>query len=148
MSRMSMNRVSAVALVIVMAAGVPVAGTAAETALERALASGARSLTAAEIAARFEGHTGTWVDASGEKTVRVYYGPDNDLHGQLVGGGWAGTGLYGVAEDGRICISWDGMDDGRLRCLDVLRVDGRITKYNADGSLNGTYEGFEAGRTF
>lgn len=147
MSRMRLNRLPAATLFVMTAAGMPVAG-AAGTALESALASGATPMTADEIAARLVDHTGTWVDAAGEKTVLVYYGPDNDLHGQLVGGDWNGTGLYGVTDDGRVCISWDGIDNGRLRCLDVLRVDGTITKYNADGSLNGTYEGFQDGQTF
>lgn len=137
-------------------AAVALAGSAAptgpaiatETAREAALADGAQELNPDQIAEQFVGRTGTWVAASGDKTVEVYYGPDNDLHGNLVGGGWTGTGLYGVSSDGRICIAWDGPDNGRLRCLDVLVVDGAVVKYNPDGSRNGHYTEFTDGKAF
>ena len=120
-------------------------GAAAESAKEKALKDGAKQLTADEIVERFIGKTGTWVSPSGEKKVRIYYGRNNDLHGKLVGGDWSGTGYYGVANDDSICISWEGGDKGRLRCLDVVIDDGVISKFNVDGSLNGSYENFEDG---
>jgi len=70
------------------------------------------------------------------------------LHGKLVGGNWSGTGYYGVANDDSICISWAGKDKGRLRCLEVLIDDGVVKKFNADGSLNGSYEKLEMGKAF
>lgn len=136
------------ALALAGALALPSTATAGDTARAAALADGAQELTPDQIADQFVGRTGTWVAASGDKTVEVYYGADNDLHGNLVGGGWTGNGLYGVASDGRICISWDGPDDGRLRCLDVLLVDGTVVKYNPDGSRNGHYTAFTDGKAF
>jgi hypothetical protein len=136
------------ALALAGAMSLPDSAVAADTAREAALAGGARALSPDQIAEQFVGRTGTWVAASGDKTVKVYYGPDNDLHSNLMGGGWTGTGLYGVTSDGRICIAWDGPDDGRLRCLDVLVVDGTVVKYNPDGSRNGHYTAFTDGKAF
>jgi hypothetical protein len=147
---MNSTRIPRLVAVLVLAGATSLAGTAHadDTARQAALADGAQALTPDQIAERFVGRTGTWVAASGDKTVEVYYGPDNDLHGNLVGGGWTGSGLYGVATDGRLCIAWDGSDDGRLRCLDVLVVDGTVVKYNPDGSRNGHYTGFTDGKAF
>ena len=57
------------------------------------------------------------------------------------------TGFYGITDTDRMCIDWDG-GGNRLRCLDVVERDGRFAKYNADGSLNGTYDGFRDGKSF
>ncbi len=124
------------------------AGTAAaeESALERALGAGASRLDAAEIAERFVGRTGTWVAASGDRTVRIFYGDDHRLVGRLVGGDWSGAGIYGVSSDDRLCVSWDGAEPDRLRCLHVLVVNGKVTKYDPTGGLNGHYERFAEGR--
>ncbi|MBB3185551.1 hypothetical protein FHR95_003141 [Halomonas fontilapidosi] len=121
---------------------------AAETEMEEALDKGARQLTSDEIAERFVGKTGTWVSASGDRKIAIHYSEDNVLTGKLLGGDWSGTGYYGVTNDDSICVSWDPTDEGRLRCLDVLVVDGVVTKFNAgDGSLNGSYQKFEDGNT-
>ena len=130
------------ALGLIAASGPALAGSA----LDKALAEGAERLSADAIAERFVGHTGTWISASGEKEIAIHYGEDNALEAEMVGGGWTGTGYYGITDTDRICVSWDGRDAGRLRCLDVLVVDGTVTKFNADGSLNGTYAGFEEGK--
>lgn len=123
-------------------------GAHAASAMATALDNGATRLAADQIAERLVGRTGTWVSASGKKKIAIYYGKDNDIHATMVGGGWTGTGYYAIADDDSVCVSWDGKDKGRLRCLDVLIVDGRVTKFNADGSLNGTYEDFETGKSF
>ncbi len=105
-------------------------------------------MTADEIAERFVGKTGTWVSASGDRKMLIHYGEDNDLRATPVGGEGSATGYYGITNTDRICVSWDGRDEGRLRCLDVLMVDGTVTKFNADGSLNGSYAAFEEGKAF
>lgn len=117
----------------------------AGTEMEEALDNGARQLTADEIAEQFVGKTGIWLSASGDRKMAIHYSEDNDLQGKQIGGDWSATGHYGIADNDSICVSWDGRDEGRLRCLDVLVVDGVVTKFNADGSLNGTYESFEDG---
>ncbi|HKK28930.1 MAG TPA: hypothetical protein VKA18_00880 [Alphaproteobacteria bacterium] len=140
-TRLIGNSVAAICLMA--AAG----ASAAASEKQKALQQGARALAANEIAEVFVGNTGTWVSASGDKTVRIHYGRENKLSGELVGGDWSGAGFYGVANDDSICISWNGIDDGRLRCFDVLVQDGVVKKYNPDGSLNGTYKGFGEGNT-
>jgi len=123
-------------------------GAQAGSAMRKALDNGATRLTADQIADRFVGRTGIWVSGSGDKKIAIYYGKKNDLSAEKVGGGWTANGYYGIANDDSICISWAGKDKGRLRCLDVLVVDGVVTKFNVDGSLNGSYEKFVNGKTF
>lgn len=132
----------------VLAMSAPALAGQAGTAMQAALDSGAERLGADRIAERFVGQTGTWISADGSKKIAIHYGEDNSLDAEMVGGDWSGTGFYGVADDDAICVSWDGADEGRLRCLDVLLVDGVVTKFNADGSLNGTYADFVEGRAF
>jgi hypothetical protein len=122
--------------------------TGTGSALEQAVADGGHHLGSGELAQQFIGKTGIWVSPAGDKKIAIYYGTNNDLHGQMVGGEWSGRGYYAVANTDKICISWNGSDKGRLRCLDVVVVGDVVTKFNADGSLNGVYEGFEKGKTF
>lgn len=131
----------------VVLAGTPLSA-AAQTAMEEALNNGAQQLTADEIAEHFIGRTGTWVSPDGDRKMRIHYGEDNALTAKQVDGEWSGSGYYGVANNDSICVSWDQVDEGRLRCLDVLLVDDVVTKFNVDGSQNGSYEKFEDGKTF
>ena len=121
---------------------------AGSSAYGHALGQGGEALSADQIEEQFVGRTGTWVSASGGKKIRIYYGDDNNLEGRQVGGDWSDTGYYGVADDGSICISWDGIDAGRLRCLKVVIDEGTVFKFNADGSRNGRYISFDDGRSF
>jgi len=131
-------------------AGLMLSATAAnaDTAMQKALDNGAQRLKSDEIASMFTGKTATFVAASGEKKFLVHYGSDNSIHGKLVGGGWNGEGFYGVANDDQICLSWDGQDKGRLRCLHVVVLDGVPHKFRADGSLMGRIVAWEDGRAF
>ncbi|RMF00650.1 MAG: hypothetical protein D6773_11130, partial [Alphaproteobacteria bacterium] len=106
-------------------------GAEAGSAMQKALDNGATRLTADQIAEQFVGRTGIWISASGDKKIAIYYGRDNDLHAQKIGGGWSAKGYYGIADTNNICISWAGKDKGRLRCFDVLIVNGVVTKYKA-----------------
>lgn len=135
------------AVAVVMAAAAPLvfAGTTDEQA---ALEAGAERLTSDQIAERFVGQTVTFVSASGDKTFLIHYGEDNNVAGRMVGGGWSDTGYYAVANDDSICLSWNGSDKGRLRCMTVLVVDGVVKKYKADGSLSGSIVAFETGKAF
>lgn len=135
-------------MALVVVAAMTTSGQAAESEMRQALNDGAKRLTSDEIAARFVGHTLTWVSADGSKKALIHYGEDNTVAGRLVGGDWTGSGFYGVANDDRICLSWDKRDKGRLRCLYVLVVDGTVRKYRADGSLSGDIVAFEEGRAF
>ena len=121
-------------------------GAAAESAKEKALSAGAKQLTSDEIAERIAGKTMTFVKASGDKKFLIYYSRDNDIAGKMVGGKWSDTGFYGIADNNTICLSWNGSDKPRLRCMHVLLVDGVVKKFKADGSLDGWIAKFEDGK--
>jgi hypothetical protein len=93
---------------------------------------GAEQLKSEEIAELIVGKTVT--ARSGEKTFYFHYSEDNVLSGQLIGGGWSAAGYYGLTDDDRVCLSM-GKDQGRLRCLTLLRLDGAVSKYNVDGKM-------------
>ena len=121
-------------------------GAAAETDKEAALAKGAKQLTADQIAERFAGKTVTFESAANDKSFLVYYGEGNEVAGRMIGGDWSDVGFYGIANDDSICLSWNGRDKPRLRCMDVLVVDGVVQKFKADGSLSGSIVKFEEGK--
>ncbi|MDR9395444.1 MAG: hypothetical protein RI571_14200 [Roseovarius sp.] len=129
-------------------AALPTVAAAGMTAMEMALEAGAKKLGSDEIAQTMVGKTVKWVAASGDKEVLIHYGDDNTIEGRLIGGDWTGTGFYGVTTDDRICLSWDGRNAGRLRCLHVLMIDGTSHKFRADGSESGALERIEDGRSF
>ena len=118
----------------------------AATPKETALLDGARALTAEEIAERYVGKTVTF--RRGDKQFLVYYGADNTVAGELIGGGWSDTGYYGITNANTICLSWASSDEGRLGCYDVLDLDGVVHKFNPDGSLAGNVLIFQDGKTF
>ena len=78
-------------------------GVAAHTAKEKAINAGAKQLTSEEIADLLVGKTVT--AKSGEKRFLFHYSDDNVLSGKLIGGGWSGTGYYGITDDDRVCLS-------------------------------------------
>ena len=136
---------SARAILIAMAiCALPLQGAHASP-LEDALSNGGVQLTADEIADTIVGKT---VGASlGEKRFLFYYSPDNVLTGQLVGGGWSDAGYYGITDDNRVCLSMT-KDNGRLRCLTLVRQEGRLRKYNSVGEATFELLNFNDGKTF
>ena len=115
---------------------------AAETARETALNAGATQLTSDEIENLIVGKTVT--AKSGEKKFLFYYSDDNVLSGKLIGGDWSDTGYYGITDDDRVCLSIT-KDKGRLRCLTLLKWDGSVKKYDANGNMTFELLGFEEG---
>ncbi|WP_425085483.1 hypothetical protein [Ruegeria profundi] len=106
-------------------------GTAfAETDLEAALNSGAERLNADQIADLLIGNTVT--ATSGEKRFRFFYDPNNVVSGELTNGGWSGAGAFAITDTDKVCVSMTA-DNGRYRCMTVLRVGDSIQKFNADG---------------
>ena len=79
----------------------------------------------------------TFEAAAGDKRFLVYYGNDNRAEGSKIGGGWSANGFYAVTDGDQICLGWKGSDLPRLRCMDVLLIDGKLHKFKADGSLSG-----------
>lgn len=108
------------------------AGSAAfaETDLEAALGNGGERLKADQIAELLIGNTVT--ARSGEKTFRFFYDPSNVVSGELMNGGWTGTGAFAITDTNQVCVSM-AADNGRYRCLTVLRVGERVQKFNAAG---------------
>jgi len=110
----------------------------AGTALQDALDAGAQRLTSDEIAERIVGKTVTFVSASdSDYRVLVYYGLNNEAASSRIGGDTKNTGFYALTDRDRVCLGWEGRDLPRLRCLDVLLIDGVMHKFKADGSLSG-----------
>jgi hypothetical protein len=118
-----------------------------ENARVKAIEAGATQLGSDEIAERFSGKTVTFARPD-EKVFLVHYGPDNAVSGSMVGGNWSDTGYWAVTNADSICLSWSQSDEGRLRCFDVLVVDGVAKKFNPDGSLAGDLENFADGKIF
>lgn len=114
------------------AAAIAFSGSAAfaETDLEAALGSGGERLKADQIAELLIGNTVT--ATSGEKTFRFFYDPSNVVSGELTTGGWKGTGAFAITDTDQVCVSM-AADNGRYRCLTVLRVGETFQKFNAAG---------------
>jgi hypothetical protein len=109
----------------------------AGTAMEEAMQAGAEKLTADEIAERLTGKTVTFVAAGNGDTYLVFYGSDNDAMSRKVGSDTVSSGLYAVTDRDQVCLGWEGRDLPRLRCVDVLLIDGVMHKFKADGTLSG-----------
>lgn len=112
-------------------------GALAGSEIEDALEAGAIRLSAEEIATRLTGKTVTFVSAKSGDRYLVYYGADNETAGRKVGAEAVLTGFHAVTDRDQICLGWQGPDLPRLRCLDVLLIDGTMHKFKADGSLSG-----------
>ena len=132
-------------------AGLAFAGIAssamAESALEKALANGAVRLTSEQIADRFFGKTVTFVASKSGDKYLLYYGPDNKIIGGKMGSPKRGSGFVAVNDRDQICLGWKGKDLPRIRCIDIVLIDGVVHKYRADGSLSGTVTQFNEGNS-
>lgn len=103
----------------------------ADTELEMALAEGAKRLTSDELAERLTGKTVTFISVKGGASSFVYYGEGNEL------GGANRAGFYAFNDRDQVCLGWEGRDLPRLRCVDVLLIDGKMHKFGPDGALRG-----------
>ena len=112
-------------------------GAHAASDLDEALEAGAKRLTSDEIAERLKGKTVTFVSAKSGAKYLVYYGPNNEAMSRKVGGESTNTGFHAMTDRDQVCLGWEGRDLPRLRCMDVLLIDGVMHKYKADGSLSG-----------
>lgn len=120
-------------------------GAMAETAKEKAIKAGATQLTSEEIADLLVGKT--VAARSGEKSFLFHYSEDNVLSGSLVDGDWSDAGYYGITDDDRVCLSMS-KDNGRLRCVTLLELDGAVRKYNASGEMTFELLEFQDGKIF
>lgn len=124
-----------------MLAGLAMTGLAtvaqADSDLENALKAGAKRLTADEIAERLTGKTVTFAPAKSTARILVYYGTGNQTAVRKIGTSGVTAGFHAVTDRNQMCLGLEGKDLPRLRCWDVLLIDGVITKFKADGSLYG-----------
>lgn len=104
---------------------------------EKAMADGAKKLTGEEIAERIKGKTLTFVAASTGDKYLVYYGEMNEIAGRKVGASGTNTGFHAITDRDQVCLGWEGRDLPKLRCVDVVLIDGVMHKFKADGTLSG-----------
>lgn len=130
------------------AVGLSLASAGTETDHSAALKAGAEKLSTEQIVATFVGKTGHYQDGDSDRQMLISYGDDNVLAAKEVGGDGMRIGLFAVTDRDNLCIGWENRDLPRLRCMDVLLVDGVVHKYNSDGSLGGSFPKFEEGKSF
>jgi hypothetical protein len=105
--------------------------------MEDAIANGGKKLTGPEIADRLKGKTVTFVSSKTGDKYLVFYGEKNEAASRKVGGSGSNSGFHAITDRDQVCLGWEGRDLPRLRCMDVVLVDGVMHKYKADGSLSG-----------
>jgi hypothetical protein len=128
-------------ILIALLAGLAMAGLStsahAGSDFDAAIKAGAERLSAEEIAKRLTGKTVTFVFAANDARFLVYYGENNEVAGKPVGGETIMTGFQAVTDRDQICLGWEGRELPRLRCMDVVLIDGVMHKFDAAGSLMG-----------
>lgn len=109
----------------------------ADTQMEKALADGAKRMTADEIAERLAGKTVTFENASSGDKFLVFYDGANGTLLKKVGSDTVSEGFYAVSLADHICVGAKTNEPIRLRCVNVLLIDGKMHKFELDGSLRG-----------
>lgn len=109
----------------------------AATEIERALADGGVQMTADQIVERLAGKTVTFENATSGAKALLYYDGQNSMLIKPLGSDDVIEGFYAVDLADHICLSAHGQEPMRLRCVNVLLVDGMMHKYELDGSLRG-----------
>lgn len=115
-------------------------GAYAGTDLDDAISNGGDVLTSDEIAELIIGKVVT--ARAGEKTFRFFYDPDNIVEGELLNGGWSGTGAFAITDTNQVCVSM-AADNGRFRCLTAVRNGDAVHKFNTAGNMTFELVAFE-----
>lgn len=115
--------------------------------LEDALANGATRLTADEINQRLAEKTVTFENLNTGAKVLVYYDGQNGAILKPIGSDQMLVGFYATDLSDHVCIGVHGDGPMRLRCVDVLLIDGIMHKFELDGSLRGRIIKEVAGNT-
>ena len=110
----------------------------ADTAMEEALAGGAKQMSADEISERLAGKTVTFQPAGSQDKYLVYYDGANGTLIKKVGTEAVSEGFYAVSVADHVCLGARGGDPIKLRCVNVLEIEGKMHKFELDGSLRGT----------
>lgn len=133
---MTRSNIFTMAAAMALTATTAIAGSDLEVAMDR----GGERLTADQIAELLIGKTVT--AKSGDKMFHFHYHPDNELAGELVSGGWQGTGAFAITDADQVCVSM-AADKGRYRCLTVVREGETIRKFDAQGKMTFELLSFE-----
>jgi len=133
---MTRSKILTMTAAMALTATTAVAGSDLEVAIDR----GGERLTSDQIAELLIGKTVT--AKSGDKMFHFYYRPDNELEGELVSGGWKGTGAFAITDADQVCVSM-AADKGRYRCLTVVRNGETIQKFDAKGKMTFELLSFE-----
>lgn len=110
----------------------------AGTDMENALAGGAKQMTAEEIAERLAGKTVTFQPNGSEDKWLFYYDGMNGTLSKKVGAGTTSEGFYAVSLANHVCLGPKGGAPIKLRCVNVVLIDGKMHKFELDGRLRGT----------
>lgn len=121
---------------LLVAAGFAASALAA-TEIEEALANGGTQMTADEISQRLAGKTVTFENATSGAEALIYYDETNGTLIKLLDSGDVIEGFYAVDLADHICLGAHGDGPMRLRCVNVVLIDGMMHKYELDGSLRG-----------
>ncbi|PWE33822.1 hypothetical protein DDZ14_03945 [Maritimibacter sp. 55A14] len=120
---------------IAIAAAAATGATATE--MEDALTNGATQLTADQIEARLADKTVKFENMNTGAKVLVYYDGGNGMVLKPVGSEKTLDGFYATDLANHVCLGIRGKEPMRLRCVNVLMIDGAMHKFELDGSLRG-----------
>jgi hypothetical protein len=109
----------------------------ADTAMEEALAAGAERMTADEIAERLAGKTVTFELAATGDRFLIYYDGANGILMRKAGSEVVIEGFYATSVADHVCLGAGGDEPIRLRCMNVLLIDGEMHKFELDGAFRG-----------
>jgi len=115
--------------------------------LEDAVTDGATRLTADEINKRLADKTVTFENLNTGAKVLVYYDGQNGTILKPIGSDQTLTGFYATDLSDHVCVGVYGDKPMRLRCVNVLLIDGVMHKFELDGSLRGRIIEEVAGNT-
>lgn len=121
---------------IAVAAGLATSALAA-TEMEEALANGAERMTSEAIAERLAGKTVTFEYADSGAEALVYYDGANSFSLKALGSDDVIEGFYAVDLADHVCLGIESDEPMKLRCVNVLLIDGTMHKFELDGSLRG-----------
>ena len=105
--------------------------------LEDALSNGAVRLTADEISSRLADRTVTFENVVTGAKVLAYYDGQNGAILKPIGSDQTLTAFYATDLADHFCLGVQGDGPMRLRCLNVVLIDGLMHKFELDGSLRG-----------
>lgn len=131
-----MTRTLAVLASALVLAGMAATALAA-TEMEQALTEGGKRMTSDEIAERLAGRTVTFESASSGARFLVYYDGANGTLLKPPGSDDVMEGFYAVDLADHICLGMRSDAPIRLRCVNVVLIDGMMHKFELDGSLRG-----------